>query len=125
MVIMTTNNWWANKLGTPQAAPSSMPPLPPTAPPSPMPYNPTPQPQVPQQMPQSAMSQSCPNCRGNNYGSADPNIKPRCYECGYPVVQSGSGTPGIGQQATGGAAQPTRQISTANNYNPQGIIGHI
>jgi hypothetical protein len=122
---MTTNNWWANKMGA-QHAPSSLPPLPPTSPPNPMPYNPAPQPQMPQQMPQSSRSQPCPNCRSGNYGSIDPNIKARCYDCGYPVVQSGSSTPGMGQQTTGGAAsQPTRQISTANNYNPQGIIGHI
>jgi hypothetical protein len=124
---MTTNNWWANKMGTPQAAPTSLPPLPPTSPPNPMPYNPVPQPQVPQQMPQSYNNvRTCPNCRSGNYGSMDPNIKARCYDCGYPVVQSGSGTPGIGQQPTGGgAAQPTRQVSTANNFNPQTIIGHI
>jgi len=122
---MSSTNWWAGKLNAPQTGPSSLPPLPPTSPPQPGPYNPVQQPQIPQQMPASAMAQKCPNCRSGNYGSGDPSIKARCYDCGYPIVQSGSGTPGIGQQSTGGAAQPTRQISTANNFNPQGIIGHI
>ena len=125
---MSTNNWWASKMGAQQPSPST----PPLTPPQPSPFNPAPQqqPQIPQQSTYpptaAAVTASCPNCRSGNYGSIDPNIKARCYDCGYPVVQSGSGTPGIGQQATGGkAAQPTRQISTANNYNPQGIIGHI
>ena len=119
-----SSSWWANKMGTPQPAPS----MPPVAPP----YNPVPQtqPQIPQQpnLPPTVASPaaSCPNCRSGNYGSADPNIKARCYDCGYPVVQSASSTPGIGQQSSGGGnVQRARQISTANNYNPQGIIGKL
>jgi hypothetical protein len=32
---------------------------------------------------------------------------------------------GVSQQGGGGPATPARQISTANNFNPQTIIGKI
>jgi ribosomal protein S27E len=123
-----SNSWYTSKLGNGTAA---VPPTPPVAQPQPVPYNPIPQqpqtPQQPQAMPQSAMTAArCPGCGSGNYGSGDPSIKARCYDCGYPIVQSGSG---LGKGVTGpqasGPAQPARQTSTANNFNPQGIIGHI
>jgi hypothetical protein len=125
-----TSNWWADKLGTP--APTSRPsPTPPYTPPPPVPYNPVPQPNTtPQEaprLPQSAITASrCPGCGSGNYGSVTPESKARCYDCGYPVVQSGSGL-GKGIQGAGasGPAKPARQSTTANNFNPQGIIGHI
>lgn len=123
---MNSSNWWANKMGAPQSPSPS--PLPPVSPPQPTPYNPPPMPQQPASMPPSAMTASrCPSCGSGNYGSADPAVKARCYDCGYPVVQSGSGlgTGVQGGQAASGPATPARQINTANNYNPQGIIGHI
>jgi len=118
-----SNSWWAQRLGT-QAPASS--PTPPVAPPSVTPYNPVPQ-QYPPVTPQSSMTSArCPGCGSGNYGSADPAVKARCYDCGYPVVQSGSG---MGKGITGGQASgpatPARQTNTANNFNPQGIIGRI
>jgi len=125
-----SGNWWADKLGAP--VPTSRPsPTPPYTPPAPVPYNPVPQPQMPPQeaprMPQSATTASrCPGCSSGNYGSVTPESKARCYDCGYPVVQSGSGMgKGVSQQGGGGPATPARQISTANNFNPQTIIGKI
>jgi hypothetical protein len=117
-------------MGTPQQAPAS--PTPPYTPPQPAPYNPVPQQPVPgeapQRLPDSAQTSSrCPGCGSGNYGKSAmaPEAKARCYDCGYPVVQSGSGV-GTGiSQANGGPAIPAKQISTANNWNPQGIIGHI
>jgi ribosomal protein S27E len=119
-----SSNWWAQRIGNQSPTPS---PMPPVAPPQPMPYNPVPQPEQAPTMPQSAMAASrCPGCGSGNYGSADPAVKARCYDCGYPVVQSGSG---MGKGVTGGQASgpatPARQINTANNFNPQGIIGRI
>ena len=127
-----SSSWYANKLNKPNVNPS---PTPPYTPPSPQPFNPVPQPQVPQQVPQqptsplpssARASQRCPGCGSGNYGSVTLESKARCYDCGYPVVQSGSGL-GTGVQGSGGSgpAQPSRQVSTANNFNPQGIIGHI
>jgi len=127
-----STNWWADKLGTP--APTSRPsPTPPYTPPPPVPYNPVPQPNMPPQEasrpPQSATTASrCPGCGSGNYGSSAlaPEAKARCYDCGYPIVQSGSGMgKGVSQQGGGGPATPARQISTANNFNPQTIIGKI
>jgi len=126
---MTSSNWWANKLGTPTQVPST-PPTQPYMPPQPSPYNPPIQ--VPQEQPQHApdasrVSSRCPGCGSGNYGRSQlaPEAKARCYDCGYPVVQSGSGV-GTGiSSPTGGAATPARQVSTANNFNPQTIIGHI
>jgi hypothetical protein len=77
--------------------------------------------------PASQAGSRCPGCGSGNYGSSAlaPEAKARCYDCGYPVVQSGSGM-GTGiQSAGGGPATPARQSTTANNFNPQGIIGHI
>lgn len=119
-----TSNWWANKLGTPQANPVPTPPYtPPVAPPyNPVPQQPTTPPVTP---PASATAARCPGCGSGNYGSVTPESKARCYDCGYPVVQSGSGVGTGVSQPGGGPATPARQISTANNFNPQGIIGHI
>jgi len=123
---MSSNNWWASKMGTTTPVPSRPEPIPTS--PVPTPYNPTPQvPQEAPRMPQSAVNASrCPGCGSGNYGSTDPSAKARCYDCGYPVVQSGSGMgKGISGGQGSGPAQPARQINTANNFNPQTIIGKI
>jgi hypothetical protein len=125
-----SGNWWADKLGAP--VPTSRPsPTPPYTPPPPVPYNPVPHPSTPPQeaprLPQSAVAASrCPSCSSGNYGSVTPESKARCYDCGYPLVQSGSGMgTGIQGGQASGPATPARQSTTANNFNPQGIIGHI
>lgn len=116
---MSSSNWWANKMGTSVPTPST----PPVAQPQPPVYNPVPPPQEPPRMPQSAVASSrCPGCGSGNYGSADPSTKARCYDCGYPIQQSGSGLgKGITGNQASGPAQPARQISTANNWNPQNV----
>jgi hypothetical protein len=53
-----------------------------------------------------------------------PGVRARCYDCGYPITQSGTGMPGVKVPVEGGV-QAAKQISTANNFNPQGIIGKI
>jgi hypothetical protein len=123
---MNSTNWWANKMtGQPSMpAPAPTPQYPPQTP-----YNPAPQQPLPTQQPlqthQPRQAMFCPGCGSGNYGSVTPESKARCYDCGYPIQQSGSGVgTGIPQQG-GGPATPARQISTQNNYNPQGIIGHI
>lgn len=119
-------NWFAGKLGPGPA-------LPPQVPTQAPPYNPVPQQPQPQQMPeeqpqrlpQSAIAASrCPGCGSGNYGQVTAETKARCYDCGYPVVQAGSGVSAIGNSATG-PTQAARQSTTSNNWNPQGIIGHI
>jgi len=119
-----SNNWWADKLGAPR--PVTTPPL---APPSQVPMQQMPvasPPQQPQQnyqqnyqqpaprMPASAVNaQRCPGCGSGNYGSPGAEAKARCYDCGYPIQQSGSGVgTGILQQGGGGAPTPAKQVQT-------------
>lgn len=121
-----SSNWWASKLGTPAPAVA---PTPPYSPPQPVPFNPVPQQPMPgeahQRLPQSAtLASRCPGCNSGNYGKSSPEHQARCYDCGYPVVQAGSGMTGVGNSVTG-PTMPARQSTTANNFNPQGIIGHI
>jgi hypothetical protein len=91
-------------------------------------------PMAPAQAPMSSKSGSiCPECRGGYYmpvGKTPPSQSGpgqeiyQCYECGYPIRQSGSGvgfrTPG----ETTGPAQPARQVPTGG-WNPTTFIGHI
>lgn len=126
-----SSSWWANKLGT-QA-------------PAPQPVQPQPvQPQVPQQnyppqgyqqppvapsleghrLPQSATTaERCPNCASGNYGRTTPESRARCYDCGYPITQSGSGVPGV-RVPTEGPVQAAKQISTGG-FNPTTIVDRI
>jgi len=127
-----SNSWWSDKLGGQPATPTYRP-APPVAPAAPVyppvatpPYTPQyVQPVTPQVLPPSATAERCPNCSSGNYvGTME--TKQRCYDCGYPVQQSGSGTPGVripGSQ--GGAVQAAKQISTANNFNPNVIVDRI
>lgn len=120
-----SSDWYSKNFG---GQPSRPAPQPPMTPPTTLPYNPVPQPQAPQEasqrLPQSAKTaSSCPGCGSGNYGQVTSETKARCYDCGYPVVQAGSGVSGIGNSS--GPTMPARQSTTANNFNPQGIIGHI
>jgi hypothetical protein len=122
-----SNNWWASKLGQPQTTRQEMP-LPPSQ--VPMAYAPpATAPSFQQQQgarpTASAQASRCPSCGGGNYGSIE-GTKPRCYECGYPLVQSGSG---MGKGITGGPtpAGPTQaavQVATGG-WNPTTIIGKL
>jgi hypothetical protein len=119
-----SNSWWTNKLNG-QQPPQQSQQLAPYQRPV---YQPQPVPQAPQQpqvLPQSAMTASrCPGCGSGNYGGATPESRPRCYDCGYPITQSGTGMPGVHLPSNGNTVAAT-QISTANNFNPQTIIGKL
>jgi len=130
-----SNSWWADKLGNGQA-PTQRPaaPVQPTYA-QPVQQNPSYPPQTSQQfvnpelaghrLPASASSGSCPNCGSGNYGGT-AETKARCYDCGYPIQQSGSGTPGVRiPNAGSGAVEAARQLNTGNNYNPGQIIDRI
>lgn len=125
---MNNANWWANKLGAPtpqQPAPMYQPPQPAVVVPAPV-QQPPMQPQP--QLPPSATASRCPGCGSGNYvgGNAEsPGARSRCYDCGYPITQSGSGVKGINQgQASAGPAQATKQVATGG-WNPTTIIGKI
>ena len=116
---MGNSNWWASKLGTPStppAAPSSTPPqivqqI----------VQQTVQPPTPQ-IPQVAPVESCPNCRSGNYGKMTAETRARCYDCGYPIVQQGSGIGSTGSSK--GPAQAARQ-ATGSGFNPGTIVGKL
>lgn len=115
-----SNSWWANKLGTPQPTQSR----PPVAPPSQAPMTQYQPPQYPQSVPQTYKpSASCPNCGSGNYGGNTPESRARCYDCGYPLQQSGSGVPGV-RVPTEGPVQAAKQVGTGG-FNPGQIVGRI
>lgn len=128
---MTSNNWWADKLGTPRQ-PQAMPPTQMPQQPVYQPQQPTYQPQPPVQqgaprLPQSAVNaQWCPGCGSGNYGSSPlaPESRARCYDCGYPITQSGSGAAGVNQGQASGPTQAAKQVPTGG-WNPTTIIGKI
>lgn len=118
---MSSQNWWASKLGGQPSAPAPIQ---------------QPRPQQPNLIPAgqnnstppvvASPSERCPGCGSFNYGGATPESRKRCYDCGYPIVQSGSGLgKGItsGPQASG-PAQPAKQVPTGG-WNPTTIIGKL
>lgn len=116
---MANSDWWAKQLSTPAAPPQ---------PPQYMPQVPVAQPQQPvaqpQYLPASATSSDrCPACRSGNYGGATPEARPRCYDCGYPLTQTGTGMPGI-NTPSGGPTQASRQVTTGG-WNPTTIVDRI
>lgn len=126
-----SNNWWAQKLGgtsQPVAQPRQEMPLPPSQiPMSRMPQAPIQQPAL---LPSSGASTHCPSCRSNNYMKVGAQVTQggavdawRCYDCGYPVVQRGSGMSGISAPSAG-PTQAAVQVPTGG-WNPTTIIGHI
>ena len=125
---MSTADWWAQKLGNTQPVQQGRPDPTPQMPPSQLPMTPAPTPQ--QEVPPAGRVQSasqvlnCPDCGSNNY-MAVANTAPRCFECGYPVSQSGSKYGNLSTARIEGAATSARGNDTTNNWNPQGIIGKI
>lgn len=111
---MSTANWWARKLNAPVPPPQLAPAAPPT---QFAPQLPTAPANVGRKAPShTKASGTCPECGGENYFSARyervPGSlpAPRCFDCGYPVVQS---TSGMTSTSEGGTA-PSKQ------NNPKG-----
>lgn len=127
---MSSSDWWAKKLQQQQ------PPAPPARtqstpqPPSQSPMTPFEQPQV--STPETAaakahsasQTQTCPDCGSGNYFSIQ-GAKARCYECGYPMEQSGSKYGSLTGARVEGDTKGARGNDSRNNYNPQNIIGRI
>lgn len=70
---------------------------------------------------------NCPNCMSTNYDRHPeyPAARPRCFDCGYPLIQAGSGAAVQGDAA--GKVPAARQIAAAktNNFNPKEIVHHM
>lgn len=113
-------NWYARRLSggtfTPrESSPQATVPAPaPTPVPAPTPHT---------RRPQSALqTEHCPSCGSSNYMAAQGSKLHRCLECGYPVVQSGSGVGSGGR--TDGTVRAAKQPETGT-YSPTTIVGRI
>lgn len=119
-----SSDWWARKLGNPVPQQPSQPPY---VAPQPATYAQPSRPSYPPSQQVTPQAARCPGCGSGNYGGATPESRPRCYDCGYPLVQSGSGAgrgiTNTGEQAVG-PAQPAKQVQTGG-WNPTTIIGKL
>ena len=127
---MANADWWNKQLGVQPAQQQAQQPratnMP--SPPSQQPMTPfvAPQPQAPASKAKSAtQTELCPNCSGNNYMSPAPNIALRCYDCGYPLEQSGSRYGSLAGAKVEGNVKTSIGNDVQSNWNPQGIIGRV
>lgn len=128
--MSNSSNWWANKLGavpSQRSTPSVTPPVrpsvqvaPSTAHRLPIEYDAVDD-TVTTKAQHVRKSSLCPECNSGNYMVMNGNYS-RCYDCGYPVVQSGSGMPTSTSTAPVRAA---KQLVVTNNYNPEQIVGRL
>lgn len=72
----------------------------------------------------ASQTQTCPDCGSDKYFGFNGS-RPRCYECGYPMEQSGSRYGSLTGAQVIGDTKGARGNDATNNYNPQGIIGRI
>lgn len=120
---MNNANWWAEKLAqqnpnvSPQVGrPTNMPVMPPSQ--QPMQVMPSFQSQAPTKAQSASQTSTCPECGSGNYMSPSSQIAVRCYDCGYPISQSGSR---FGTLTGARVDGPTRSASgndVSNNWNP-------
>lgn len=115
-----SNNWWADKLGTTSTPLVANAPVPPTYTPQPVSTPPV-EPPPTFKAQSSRETESCPNCFGGNYMS-NVGARKRCYDCGYPIIQSGSGASSV---SSGAAATPAKQRGQEGGYNPNIIVGKV
>lgn len=125
-----SNNWWATKLGQPQQAqPRQEMPLPASqVPMARMPQSTNPQPTT--FLPSSGNASNCPSCRSKNYMKVGSQVTSsgavdawRCYDCGYPLTQTGTGIAGVSAPSAG-PTQAAVQVPTGG-FNPTTIIGKL
>ena len=116
---MSNSDWWAKKLGQQPQIPQGRPDPTPSMPPSQQPMAPMPSFQQPQQtrpLPSSLQSALCPDCGSSNYFAIE-NAKARCYDCGYPVQQSGSRFGGLAGAHVEGTAKPATGNSGTSGFS--------
>lgn len=120
---MSNSDWWAKRLGTPTPPVQVGRPDPsPAMPPSQQPMAQMPvfqqQAQPSSERAQSARQvESCPDCGSGNY-FAIQNAAPRCYDCGYPIQQSGSRFGNLAGAHVEGSARAATGNDITNNWNP-------
>jgi hypothetical protein len=116
---MNNADWWAKRLGQQPQVPQSRPDPTPPMPPSQQPMSPMPAFQQQEQTKAHSARQTdtCPDCWSSNYFAIE-NAKPRCYDCGYPVQQSGSRYGGLAGAHVQGSAKPATGNSGTSGFNP-------
>lgn len=123
---MNNADWWAKRLGNAAPVPQGRPDPTPAMPPSQIPMTQMPAfqtPQAPHKAQSARLTDTCPDCGSGNYFSATPQTSLRCYDCGYPVQQSGSRYGGLAGAHVEGAAKAATGNNTTNNWNPDVIVG--
>lgn len=130
---MSNSDWYARKMGQPR--PQST--VPPTSPNQPVQYVPQQQPQMPNtpvsydrgtdqlvtRAQSSRETESCVACGSGNYFAPLGTQRKRCYDCGYPIMQQGSGLAGSG---TGnGTVKAAKQVGQSDGFNPGTIVDRI
>lgn len=119
---MSNSDWFAKRLNQQPQQPATPPVY---VAPQPATYAPPSQPSYPPTQQTTPQAPRCPECGSGNYGSVQ-NATARCYDCGYPLRQSGSGlgkgiiTPG---QSAAGPATPAKQIATGQFNGTKPVIG--
>ena len=71
--------------------------------------------------PSSLQEDHCPSCASTNYMAPPNSQMKRCFDCGYPVVQSGSGVSG---GKTDGTVHKATQVPSGG-FNPTVIVGRV
>lgn len=133
-----TNSWWAARVsGTPLPPLQQRPPVPLNAPPGqyhgvPVQYDAQQDVLLAQSKAQgtkAAHPSSCPNCSGGNYVRVGSGVNERgsfdvmrCYDCGYPLQQTGSGATTV--RGSGGPSIPAQQPASGG-WNPTTIVDRI
>jgi ribosomal protein L37E len=123
-------DWWAKQLGAQPQAPQQVPVAAPRPANNPMPPSQQPMTQFQQPQQQASRAQSasqtatCPECGGTNYMSVQ-KAAARCYDCGYPLSQSGSRYGSLTGAKVEGNVKSAIGNDTQSNWNPQGIIGRV
>ena len=129
---MASNDWWSKKLGSPTPRQST----PPTSLPASVPYVPPAQqpnvkvaydPERDQLMTKAQSAKrfdTCPDCGSGNYFAPQGTQRMRCYDCGYPITQTGSGS-GMPSGSSSGPTQKAIQVGQNGGFNPNIIVDRM
>lgn len=112
-------NWWADRLAERDGAVTRPPHVPFARNDPPSQYAPQSAPKKPQHSRRE--DASCPSCGGSNYMAAPGTSYRRCYDCGHPIVQSGSG---VGSIRSDAPSKKATQVAT-EGYQPTRIVGRV
>jgi ribosomal protein S27AE len=128
---MSNQSWWDRNLNNTEPRTTT----PPTSLPGRAPYVPyqtSPSPQVQYDPRQDRVTVSkaqstrhsgyCPECGSGNYMNPPGSQRMRCYDCGYPITQSGSG--GGMPSESSGPSRPAKQVAKSGFF-PNTFIGKI